>query len=185
MQQWADGFQRFQPNPNQARLDQQLMARLFQYMDNPNAYDSDLVVGSYNRLNNLLTQQGDIERTQIGEEMARRGVGDSTIHGGRLGDVAIQQARARSDLSHQLLEDAARQEGSAVQSALGMGMGYGQQMWDRDFNTWQANEQGQRGRMQDALGYDQWRFTRWLQEMMANHQMDIDNRDFWFRLLGY
>jgi hypothetical protein len=91
----------------------------------PSAYDSDQALATFNRLNSQLSEGFGVERQRIAEEMTRRGVGDSTIHGGRLGDVAIQQARAQSDLAGQIATQQAQQYQQDRASALQQALGYG------------------------------------------------------------
>jgi hypothetical protein len=151
----------------------QLMQMLMGYAKKPSGYDSDMLVGSYNRLNKQLGEDYDVQRQVIKEDMYRRGISDSTIHGGRLGDVATDQARAQEDLAYKLLTDAAQQESSDRQNSLGMLM-----------NMYGLTNQDQANRMGMGLSYNDQRFNQWLQQYMMNHQVDQDEMDFWLRTMG-
>lgn len=187
-QDWMNGGQsapnQYQPDPQMDAMTRQLLQQL---LGNPNPYNSDLVVGSYNRLDDRIREQGDLGRQYINEDAARRGVGDSTIPVGRLGDLEIGQTRARTDLAHNLLEDAAKTQGGASSSALSAAMGYGNQQ----AQTFGMNQQAQqqwfdqtRARLQDAFGAHTQQFMEWLQTAIFNHQVDADEIDFWMRQQG-
>jgi hypothetical protein len=175
----------------------------------PSAYDSDQAVETFNRLNSQLSEGFGVERQRIAEEMARRGVGDSTIHGGRLGDVAIQQARAQSDLAGQIATQQAQQyqsdRASALQQALGYGgfqdgrqqqalgnlLGYSgmqndfqQQQFQNQFAQ-QQNAQGvQQQNLQNLLGYGQQSFQNQMATANMNNQYQQQQMDFLMSLLG-
>jgi hypothetical protein len=197
---WNDIYKNWmgggQSAPNQfnyqgGQLSPEILEAIRGSLSNPNPYNSDLVVGSYERLNNRMSQDFDVQRGRIGEEMARRGVGDSTIHGGRLGDVAIQQSRSQTDLAHQLLEDAARQEQSSSLAAINAAMGWDNQQFGQAATGFGLNQGARdqwfnenRNRQNDALGWDQMQWQRWMQETMLNNDMDQSQIDFWLRMMG-
>jgi hypothetical protein len=151
----------------------QLMQMMMGYARKPSGYDSDMLMGSYKRMNAQLGEDYDVERQKIKEEMYRRGVSDSSIHGGRLGDVATDQARAQEDLAYKLLTDAAQQQSSDQQNSLGMLM-----------NLYGLTNQDQATRMGMGLSYNDQRFNQWLQQYMMNHQVDQDELDFWLKTMG-
>ena len=116
-----------------------LTTKLTDAINNPSAYNSDVVQDTYGMLNRQLSEGFDVERQKIQEEMARRGLGDSTIYGGRLGDVAIQQGRAQADLAQKLLTQQAQTYGDDRASALGQGMAHSGQQFGQNLSTAQFN----------------------------------------------
>lgn len=119
----------------QPALEQQLLAGL----QNPSAYNSDVVKGTYDMLNQQLLKGYDVQRQQLNEEMARRGLSASSVAGGRLGDLASNQARAQSDLAQGLLTQQAQTYGSDRASALNAALGYGGQQFQQGLAGFQAN----------------------------------------------
>lgn len=92
--------------------------------------------------------QGDIEqqfgaqRKQLDEEMARRGIGASSIAGGYHGDLAGQQSRAMANLDASLIQDAARTNQQDLSAALAAGQSFDQSLFNRDLSGFGANLQG-------------------------------------------
>jgi hypothetical protein len=136
----------------QFNLPQQLMDRF----KNPSAYNTDMATQTFDRLNSRLTEGFNTQRSQLEEEMARRGVSASSIYGGRMGDLGTQQARAQSDLAQQVHETAAKQQQDDWLKALQAMTGYDQQQQDNDYRDRTYNDQldqTQWERMQAMLGY--------------------------------
>ena len=154
--QWRQSQQPFQPGANPFSGNP-LAEKIGQQLNNPSAYNSDMVKNTYNMLNTQLGQDYDYQRNQLQAEMARRGIDASTIHGQRYSDLATEQARAQQNLAYNLINDQARQYGqdmsTAINNALGYNnqqfnqgqtalnnyLGYGQQQWQNQFNTDQFN----------------------------------------------
>ena len=154
--QWQTSQQPFQPGANPFSGNP-LAEKIGQQLNNPSAYNSDMVKNTYNMLNTQLGQDYDYQRNQLQAEMARRGIDASTIHGQRYSDLATEQARAQQNLAYNLVNDQARQYGqdmsTAINNALGYNnqqfnqgqtalnnyLGYGQQQWQNQFNTDQFN----------------------------------------------
>lgn len=128
----------FSPGANP--LDMQLQRALMGAVQNPSAYGSDVVGQTYDMLNRRLGQGYDAERQRINEDMARRGLYNSSIAGGRLGDLATNQAYAQQDLATNLLRDQAQTYGQDRTSALGQAMGYSGQTFGNQLAGFQANQ---------------------------------------------
>lgn len=137
-------------------------------LKNPNAYNSDAVKSAYNWLGGNIDDQYNLQRQQLGEEMARRGLGASTIYGGRLNDLNIGQRSAKESMAQDLAQQMAKSQQSATGQAISQGltggttaqgnqldwlsalMGYGQQGFNNDLATAQFNA-NQNNSWQDFL----------------------------------
>lgn len=158
--------QQFQPgsNPFQGQLESRIGGQLA----NPSAYNSDMVLGTYNMLNQQLGQGYDYQRQQLQSEMARRGIDASTIHGQRYNDLGVEQARAQQNLAYQLMTDQAKQYGQDINTAISQAMGYGQQQFGQDTQ-----------RLNDYLGYGQ---QQWQNQFQTN-QFNADQNNQMNQLL--
>lgn len=109
--------------PAQSGLQQALMQAVMGGLQNPSSYGTEQVQQTYNRLGGQIDDQYAQQRTQADEEMARRGIYDSTIAGGRLHDLNIGQRSARTDLAARLAEEQARMAQQARNDSIGNAMG--------------------------------------------------------------
>lgn len=100
----------------------QLQQALSQMLVNPNAYRTQDTLDAYSQLGQQIDDQFAQQRTGINEEMARRGLYDSTIAGGRLYDSSVAQKAAKTQLAESLGRSQAEQENQARQAALGLGL---------------------------------------------------------------
>jgi hypothetical protein len=89
---------------------------------NPSAYGAPEAQATFDRLNAALSEKFGLQRREVDNQMARRGLYDSTTAVGALGDVAIQQSRAQADLAGQIAEQQALQAQSDRQSANAQGI---------------------------------------------------------------
>lgn len=110
---------------------------------NPSRYTSDVAMDTFNRLRRGVDEQFGVNKQQIAEEMARRGIDASTIHGGRLGDALIQHDRTLADLAGQITTQQAETYGQDRSLALQNAMGYNQQEFGNALNSFNANLAGQ------------------------------------------
>lgn len=150
-----------------------IYGQIMSSLANPSAYGADEAQKTFDRLNSRLSEGYDVERQKIKEEMARRGLSDSTIYGGRLGDVAIQQGRAQSDLAEQIAEQQAlraqQDRASAIQQALGyQGL---------------LNDQGQQD-FQNLFNFGQQSFNNQLASAGLNNQLQQQQVQMLLQLLG-
>lgn len=90
-----------------SRLEQQLES----YLSGGSVYDDPAYAAYRNaQLANMQAEFG-AQRSQLEEQLAARGLSASSIAGGRYGDLAGQQARARASMEAELMKEAAaRQE---------------------------------------------------------------------------
>ena len=90
-----------------SRLEQQLES----YLSGGSVYDDPAYAAYRNaQLANMQAEFG-AQRSQLEEQLAARGLAASSIAGGRYGDLAGQQARARESMEAELMKEAAaRQE---------------------------------------------------------------------------
>lgn len=106
-----------------------------QALQTPSAYGSQQVQDVYRMLTQNLGQDYDYQRKQLNDEMAKRGLSESTIAGQRYSDLATEQARAQANIATQLATQAAQTYGQdrlgAINAGLGVGnLGLGQQSQD-------------------------------------------------------
>lgn len=100
----------------------QLQQALSQMLANPNAYRSQDTLTAYDQLGQRIDDQFNQQVTGINEEMARRGIYDSSIAGGRLYDSSVARKDAKTQLAESLGRSQAEQENQARQAALGLGL---------------------------------------------------------------
>lgn len=123
-------------------LAQQTQNAAGQALANPSAYNAPQVQQTFEMLNRQLGQGYDVERQKINEEMAKRGIYFSSIAGGRLGDLATNQANAQRDLATQLATQAAQTYGSDRANAIQSGLNVGQQGFGNQLAAYNANLTG-------------------------------------------
>lgn len=134
---------------------------ILKQLQNPSPYGSQQVQDAYKWLGGNIDDQYSVQRQQLGEQMARRGLGASTIYGGRLNDLNIGQRTAKDTLAENLGQNLAQTLGQYQQGAINSGitggttaqqnqqnwlsqlMGYGQQGFNNDLATNQANQNQQ------------------------------------------
>ena len=113
------------PAQSQAFLGQ-LQQQVSQLRQAPSVYGAPQIQQMRQAQQAELEAQFGAQRQMLQEELARRGIADSTIAAGRFGDVAGQQARALASMEADLLTRAAeaqQQREQAITSALLAGAG--------------------------------------------------------------
>lgn len=96
-------------------------------MANPDPYERDIYKADYAQGIRNIDDSYNQQKTGIDEEMARRGIHDSTIAGGRLHDLNIGRRGAAVELQDRLAQNRARDYmGNALQVGQ-MGLGWGNQ----------------------------------------------------------
>jgi hypothetical protein len=113
------------PAQSQAFLGQ-LQQQVSQLQQAPSVYAAPQIQQMRQAQQAELEAQFGAQRQMLQEELARRGIADSTIAAGRFGDVAGQQARALASMEADLLTRAAeaqQQREQAITSALIAGAG--------------------------------------------------------------
>lgn len=185
--------QQFQPgsNPFQGQLNQALNQSVLQSIQNPSAYTSDMALGTYNMLNQQLTQGYDYQAKKLQEMMARRGIDPSTIHGNAYSDLMTEQARAQANLAYQLSTDAAHQYQSDRASAQGMGLNYQGQQYGQDLGAFQANQSAQQQNfdqqqqaLNNLLGFGQQEFNNQMTVNQFNSNQNDQLNQWLLAMLG-
>ena len=110
----------------QGQFDQATQAAIMAGLQNPSAYNSDVVTGTFNRLNDVMTQKQN-------EEMAARGLMNSTPAVGRLGDT-------RAYLAQTLLENQAQQYGQDRAAAIAAATGWSGQQFGQAAQGYGLNQ---------------------------------------------
>lgn len=139
----------------------QLQQSVLQYLQNPSRYGSDQAMSTFNRLNTQLQEGFDTKRRRTNENLASRGLYDSTIAYGDLQDLDTQEGRAQVDLAQRIAESQAQTESSDIQRAIQTALGYG--------NTLYGQEMGNR--------QQQW------QEGVTDTQMNLQQQQYLTQLL--
>ena len=89
---------------------------------NPSAFDNEAVQQAYSRMGQDIDDRFSQQQTALREEMAARGLSDSSIMGGRLSDLNGGQRQARTELATQLGMQRAQDFAGARNAAIGLGM---------------------------------------------------------------
>lgn len=132
--------------PQQPSYAPQLTQAISQALVNPSAYGSDQVMQTYNRLGQNIDDQYAQQKQATDEEMARRGLYDSTLAGGKLHDLNIGQRDAKTALAQQLATSQAQDYSGARSQAIAQAL----QAQGQDQNY--GLQQQQFG-LNSALGY--------------------------------
>ena len=90
-------------------------------------------------------------QSQLNEELARRGLSASSIGGGRMGDLAGQQARALAQLDAQLLQQAAQTQAQDRLAAMQAAQGFAELAGSQDLAQFEANRVAQAAQFQQGL----------------------------------
>ena len=88
---------------------------------------------------------------QLNEELARRGLSASSIGGGRMGDLAGQQARALAQLDAQLLQQAAQTQAQDRLAAMQAAGQFAELAGAQDLSQFDANRVAQAAEFEQAL----------------------------------
>lgn len=105
----------------------QIQAALAQLMGQPTAYDNAAMMNEFKQGAQGIEDTYNKNKTATDEEMARRGIFDSTIAGGRLHDLNIGKRSAETQLMSDLATKRAGAYDAGIRSALASAMGYEQQ----------------------------------------------------------
>ena len=145
-------------------------------LKNPNAYNSDAVKQAYNWEAGNIDDRFSLEQKQLAEDMARRGLSNSTGElgmGGRLSDLNIAKRSARETLAEQLAQKMAESQQSATGQAIGQGLA--------GANSAQQNAQSWLGQL---MGYGQQGFNNDVTTQSINNQQNQSYQDFLLKMLG-
>lgn len=159
--------------PGTASVQGTLSNQIQQALTNPSAYGAPQVQAVFDMLNQQLGEDYGYQRKQLNDEMATRGLSESTIAGQRYSDLATEQARAEANMATQLATQAAQTYGQDRNSALQSGLSY----------TGLGNQSDQfQQELAQALGIAK------MQDTTANRNVDLQaaqtNNDLMFRLMA-
>jgi hypothetical protein len=139
---------------------------------NPSAFDNEAVMQLYSRLGGQIDDEFAQRQTGLREEMAGRGLSDSSIMGGRLADLNVARRSAQTELADRLATQRAQDYASALQNAIGLGQTQRQM---------QFNEEQGRGTLdlsRQRLGLDQTQ-QQYLQQMgLLDRYMNFGQQAF-------
>lgn len=123
-------------------------SKIMQLLDKPSGWDSDLVKSLYGTQGAAIDDEFDANDVAINEEMARRGLYDSSIAAGRLKDSNIGRRSAKTSLADSLLQQMGLNYGNDQARAASIGAGYEGQRFGQDATTFNTNQ----GAEQQAFG---------------------------------
>jgi hypothetical protein len=122
---------------NAPRSDAATEDLLLQLLRNPSAYDDDVIKTTFSRLSGSIDDQYDQENQRIKEDMVRRGLGDSSVYGGKLQDSNVMRRSAKTDLGERILDTAAQTRAADQARAIQTGMQFGDQSFGRQQTAFQ------------------------------------------------
>ena len=115
------------PPPSLNTIQGQMQGAASQALATPSRYDTQSFNTIRDSATNDLQHQYDLQREQLDENLARRGLSASTFGANNLHDLGAAQSRDMATLNSQLLQQAANTQASDRQQAFGMGQGLLQQ----------------------------------------------------------
>jgi hypothetical protein len=136
----------------QSPLGSQISQVLQQLLGSPTAYNSDAMMREFQAGSRGIDDDFSLRRKRLDEEMARRGIYDSTIAAGNLGDLNIGQRSAETELMDRLLTKRADAQDGGIRSALAAAMGYDSDLAGRDFQNRSLSADNER--FLQSLGLD-------------------------------
>lgn len=147
----ANTYQTFTGSQQAQAARAPMLQAIQQQLAQPTRFDTD----AFNQIRQAQTANLNAEfgaqRSQLEEEMARRGLSASTIGAGRYGDLAGQQARAQASLDAQLLQQAAQTQAADRLAALQAAGQFTELAGSQDLAQFEANRVGQAQRFQEQL----------------------------------
>lgn len=156
-----------------SQVQKETEAAILKYLQNPNPYGAQDVKDQYSYLGGQIDDQYDQNNQDIGEAMARRGLGYSTMYGGKLQDSNLARRTAKEGLATDLAHNFAQNYGSSQQAALGLGNQIGTQS-QNNAQSW----------LSQLMGYGQQGFNNDLATNALNQGAQNSYQDFILRLLG-
>jgi hypothetical protein len=136
-----------QANDMRQRLQQQLQS----FGAAPSRYDTQAFQQIRGAQAQNLQAEYQGQQKSLDEDLARRGLFSSSIGGGRLGDLAGQQARALSSLDAQLLQQAADTQAQDRAQLMQSGQGLAELAGTQDLQQFEANRVGQAAEFEQGL----------------------------------
>jgi hypothetical protein len=118
---------------------QQLQQQLQQMQGAPSRFDDPAYKASRDAALANMEAEAGAQRSKLEEEMASRGLASSSISGGRYGDLAGQQARARATMEADLLKEQAQTSAQDRQTLLSSMGDLAKTAGAQDLGAFQAN----------------------------------------------
>lgn len=137
--------------PQGGGLDSQLQSAISGQLQNPSMFNQQAVQDMYNRLSGQIDDEYSVRNQRLEEDMARRGLADSSIRGGRLADLNVEKRSAKTELGDRLLERMATTGGADRNAAISQAMGYGGQQFSQGLQGYQANQGANQQNFQQDL----------------------------------
>ncbi|NBW63734.1 MAG: hypothetical protein EBR33_11555, partial [Synechococcaceae bacterium WB4_1_0192] len=128
-----------------------MLGALQQQLAAPTRFDTEAFQKIRQAQSAQLGAEYQAEQSRLNEELARRGLSASSIGGGRMGDLAGQQARALAQLDAQLLQQAAQTQAQDRLAALQAAQGFSELAGAQDLAQFEANRVAQAAQFQQAL----------------------------------
>jgi hypothetical protein len=178
--------QPFQAAQGQTGQPSNVTQALQQLLANPSSYNTDAVMGTYGRLAGQIDDEFNQRNVGINEEMARRGIFDSSIAGGRLGDSNVARRSAQVELADRLAQQQAEKMDEARRGAIGLGLTdqgqrFDQSSRDADISLRSQLGLGDLGLRRDQFGENVRQFGM---EFGENQRQFNDGLDFKYEDMG-
>ena len=147
----ATAFGQYGGSQQGQQLRNQLQQRLTEFGQAPSRYDTESFkqIRGAQAANLQAEYQG--QKKALDEELAGRGLYASSIGGGRMGDLAGQQARALSSLDAQLLQQAADTQAQDRAQYMQSGQGLAELAGSQDLQQFEANRVAQAATFENQL----------------------------------
>ena len=126
--------------------------QLTEALRNPSGFDNAEVQRLYEQMGQGIDDRFRQEQTALEEQMAARGLSDSSILGGRLADLNVGRRSARTELANQLLTQRAQDLAQSRNAAIGLGMQSRNAALEAELGRGNLSLQGELGR--GRLGLD-------------------------------
>ena len=147
----ATAFGQYGGSEQGQQLRSQLQQRLTEFGQAPSRYDTE----SFKQIRGAqaanLQSEYSAQQKALNEDLARRGLSASSIGGGRMGDLAGQQARALSSLDAQLLQQAADTQAQDRAQYMQSGQGLAELAGSQDLQQFEANRVAQAATFENQL----------------------------------
>lgn len=164
-------------SPGQSAVTPQLQQMILRSLQNPSAYGADAVQQSFNRLSGQIDDDFRQQETSLEEDMARRGLADSSIRGGRLQDLNVAKRSARTELADRLVERQAETQSADTARAIAQAMGFDSQGFNQGLAGYQANLAGNAQNFQQDLASRAFEGDQNAMEVLRNLDVSRFNRE--------
>jgi len=147
----AQAFQQYGGSQQAQQMRQRLQQQLEQFGQAPSRFDTQAFQQIRGAQAANLQQEYRGQLQALNEELARRGLSASSVGGGRMGDLAGQQARALADLDARLLQQAAETQAQDRAQLLAAGQGLSELAGSQDLAQFEANRVAQAATFENQL----------------------------------